>query len=181
MVAQLVQEVVVKVRLLNMKNILFYILCILSTYSFSQNQLSELLEKYNTQEVSYISVQELAMPKKNTVILDAREIQEYKVSHLKDAIHIGYDDFNLESVQKFIPNKDQDIVVYCSLGIRSEVIAIKLKKAGYTNVKNLYGGIFEWKNKAFPVYNSKDKETDSIHTFSKKWSVWLTNGIKTYE
>jgi len=33
--------------------------------------------------------------------------------------------------------------VYCSLGIRSEVIAKKLKKAGYTNVFNLYGGIFE--------------------------------------
>ena len=150
-------------------------------YSFSQDQLSDVLEKYNTKEVPYISVHELAMPKTNALILDAREHQEYKVSHLKDAIYVGYNEFNLETVEKEIPNKDQDIVVYCSLGIRSEVIAIKLKKAGYTNVRNLYGGIFEWKNKAFPVYNSNEKETDSIHTFSREWSKWLTKGIKIHE
>ena len=65
MVVLLVQEVVVKVRLLNMKNILFYILCFFSVYGFSQDQLSKVLEKYNTEEVPYISVHELAMPKTN--------------------------------------------------------------------------------------------------------------------
>ncbi len=164
-----------------MKTLLFYILCLLSTYSFSQESLSELLEKHNSERVPYISVQELAMPKTNAVVLDAREPQEYEVSHLKGAICVGYDDFNVEIVEKEILNKDQEIVVYCSLGIRSEVVADKLKKAGYTNVKNLYGGIFEWKNKHFSVYNIQDKETDSIHTFSKKWSKWLTNGIKIHE
>jgi hypothetical protein len=70
--------------------------------------------------------------------------------------------------------------VYCSLGIRSETIANQLKKAGYTNIKNLYGGIFEWRNKGFKVYNSEDKKTDSIHAFSKAWSKWLTKGTKVY-
>ncbi len=179
--AQLVQEVAVKVLLLNMKILLFYIVCLLSTYGFSQESLSELLKKYNTQGVPYISVEELAMPKTNAVVLDAREPQEYEVSHLKDAISVGYDNFDLEIIEKEITNKNQEIVVYCSLGIRSEVVAKKLKKAGYTNVKNLYGGIFEWKNKNFSVYNAQEKETDSIHTFSKEWSKWLTNGIKTHE
>jgi len=71
--------------------------------------------------------------------------------------------------------------VYCSLGIRSEDIAEKLKKAGYNNVLNLYGGIFEWKNKDFTVYNSEGTQTEKIHTFSKEWSKWLTKGIKVYE
>lgn len=164
-----------------MKTLLFYILCLFSTCSFSQESFTELLEKHNSENIPYISVEELAMPKTKAVILDSREIKEYKVSHLKNAIWVGYNNFNLETIENQIPNKDENIVVYCSLGIRSEVIAIKLKKAGYTKVKNLYGGIFEWKNKDFLVYNAKEKETDSIHTFSKQWSKWLSNGIKTYE
>ena len=84
------------------------------------------------------------------------------------------------SLGKKIPNKNEAIVVYCSLGIRSETIGETLKASGYTNIKNLYGGIFEWKNKNFKVYNNKQIETDSIHAFSKTWSKWLKNGIKYY-
>jgi len=120
------------------------------------------------------------MPKTNAILLDAREPLEYKVSHLKGAICVGYDNFKLKKIKKEIPNKDEPIIVYCSLGIRSETVAAKLQKAGYTNVRNLYGGIFEWKNKDFTVYNSKEKVTDSVHAFSKEWSVWLEKGQKVY-
>lgn len=175
------QEVVVKVQSLSMKLFFIYILCLLSIDSFSQESLSELLQRHNTNKVPYISAEQLAMPKTNPVILDARESQEYEISHIKNAIFVGYNGFELETVEKQIPDKNQNIVVYCSLGIRSEVIANKLKKAGYTNVKNLYGGIFEWKNKDFSIFNTQEKETDSIHGFSKDWSKWLNNGIKIYE
>jgi rhodanese-related sulfurtransferase len=148
---------------------------------FSQDNLSDLLEKYNSGSILYISVQELAMPKTEVMILDAREPKEYEISHIKESILVGYDHFDIKSIKKQISNKDQEIVVYCSLGIRSEVIANKLKKAGYNNVKNLYGGIFEWKNNDFPVFNSEGKETDKIHAFSKEWSKYLYNGIKIYE
>lgn len=189
MVAQLVQEVVVKAALLNsckgrnlkiMKIKTFYILIFFSTIQFSiaQESLSELLIMYNERSVPYISVQELAMPKTDAIILDVREMQEYNVSHLKDAIYVGYDEFNIETVVKTIERKNKKIVVYCSLGIRSEDIGEKLKKAGYTNVLNLYGGIFEWKNNGFTIYNSDGEETEKVHTFSKEWSKWLTNGIK---
>jgi len=154
---------------------------LISTFSFSQETISDLLKKYNTKSVPYISVQELAMPKINAIILDAREAKEFETSHIKNAICVGYDFFDLESISEKIPNKDAKIVVYCSLGIRSEDIAEKLKKAGYNNVLNLYGGIFEWKNKDFTVYNSEGTQTEKIHTFSKEWSKWLTKGIKVYE
>jgi len=164
-----------------MRTYIYYILFFFSAISFSQESLPELLEKYNKENIPYISVEQLATPKTNPIILDAREFQEYEVSHLKNAICVGYDTFDIELIGSQIPNKDQEIVVYCSLGIRSEVIASKLKKAGYSDVKNLYGGIFEWKNKNYSVYNTQEKETDSVHTFSKKWSKWLNNGIKTHE
>ncbi len=148
--------------------------------SLAQDSLADLLKRYNTNNMPYITVQELAMPKTNYKILDAREPNEYNVSHLRDAEFVGYKDFKIETVLNKIPNKKDTIVVYCSLGIRSETISKKLNNAGYTAVYNLYGGIFEWKNNDFPVYNMKNKETDSVHAFSKMWGKWLEKGEKVY-
>ena len=168
-----------------MKNKISYIFVLFSVSGFSQESepetLSDLLKMYNERSVPYISVQELAMPKTDAVILDSREMKEYNVSHLKDAIYVGYDNFEIDSIQQKLPNKDSQIVVYCSLGIRSEDVAEKLKKAGYTNVFNLYGGIFEWKNNGFKVYDSINTVTENVHIFSKEWSKWLTKGEKVYE
>ena len=162
------------------KQFKFIFLFFIAFASNAQDSLSELLDKYNTERIPYITVQELAMPKTKAIILDARELKEYKVSHLKESVYVGYTNFKLDSIKNKIPNKNEVIVVYCSLGIRSEAIANKLKKAGYKNVFNLYGGIFEWKNNNFKVYNSEEKETDSIHAFSKEWSHWLLKGHKVY-
>jgi rhodanese-related sulfurtransferase len=163
-----------------MKLIVFIFFSLLALSMSAQDSLDNLLKQYNTNAVPYISAQELAMPKTEAIILDARERSEYDISHLKNAIFIGYNHFSLEQTTQKLQDKNQTIVVYCSLGIRSETIANQLKKAGYTNIKNLYGGIFEWRNKGFKVYNSEDKKTDSIHAFSKAWSKWLTKGTKVY-
>lgn len=163
-----------------MKKLIVILCCFVAVSSFAQESLPELLKKYNTKTIPYISVQELAMPKTQAIILDSREQEEFDTSHLKNAVFVGYDNFSLKDVIKKIPNKDEHIVVYCSIGIRSEHIAFKLKKAGYKNVSNLYGGIFEWKNNQFPVYNSENVETEKVHTYSKEWSNWLTSGIKVY-
>jgi len=158
--------------------------CILLFFSLhsvcAQKTLDDLLEQYNTRSVPYISVDELRMLQMNSdiIILDSREIEEYEVSHLKDARYVGYNDFSTSDISEEIKDKETPIVVYCSLGIRSEEIGEKLKKAGYTKVKNLYGGIFEWKNKGYTVINQKNIATDSVHTFSKPWSKWLLKGIK---
>ncbi|MEH6535100.1 MAG: rhodanese-like domain-containing protein [Psychroserpens sp.] len=163
-----------------MRTFLFYIFVLFSFFGFSQESLDDILKRYNNNTVPYISVQELAKSKTQALILDAREQDEFEVSHLKDAIYVGYTNFKLEPFEKQFPNKKKAIVVYCSLGVRSETIANRLKKAGYTNVRNLYGGIFEWKNKDFDVYNSKEKTTDSVHVYSRTWSKWLKKGKKAY-
>ncbi|MFD2543374.1 rhodanese-like domain-containing protein [Lacinutrix gracilariae] len=157
--------------------LLFFVAALPST---AQESLSQLLNKHNTKSVPYISVQELAMPKTEALILDTREWQEYQVSHIKNALHVGYTHFNLEETTKLLKDKQLQIVVYCSLGIRSEKIAQQLKDAGYTNIFNLYGGIFEWKNNNFPLYNLEKKETEYVHTFSKAWSKWLLKGNKIF-
>lgn len=162
-----------------MKRTFIYIFVFISNLGFSQDSLSELLDKYNNESIPYISVQELAMPKTEAILLDARELVEFEVSHLKNGIYVGYDHFDISSVTEKITDKSTKIVVYCSLGIRSEDIAEQIINAGYTNVYNLFGGIFEWKNNDFSVYNSEGK-TEEVHAFSKEWSKWLTTGKKVF-
>lgn len=163
-----------------MKKILF-LLILISSSTFGQQKLDKLLKKWNKNNVPYMSVETLALPKTNAILLDAREEKEFKISHLENAICVGYDDFNIkETLLKLPADKNTKIVVYCSLGIRSEIVAHKLIKEGYTNVYNLYGGIFEWKNSNFKVIDTLGKSTEKVHTFNKSWSKWLKKGEKVY-
>ena len=165
-----------------MRTFIFTIICLLNMHVHNaQENLDQLLNQYNDKSVPYISVQELAMPKTKAMILDAREQKEYDTSHIKDALFVGYDHFDINQILHSIKDKDQMIVVYCSLGIRSETIAKQLKAHHYTNVHNLYGGIFEWKNKGYQVYDTEEQPTEKVHTFSEEWSRWLIKGQKTHE
>ena len=128
--------------------------------------------------VPTVSVPELKkMP--NAVLLDTRAKGEYDVSHLPGAHWVGYDDFDLSRV-KTIP-KDANIVVYCSVGYRSEKVGEKLLAAGYQHVHNLYGSLFEWVNQGNPVVDDAGKPTQRVHAFSHMWGIWLKRGEKVYE
>ncbi len=109
------------------------------------------------------------------IILDTREANEYNVSHIPNARYVGYDFFNLSEI-KDIP-KPQPIIVYCSVGYRSERIGEKLQSAGYTNVKNLYGGIFEWSNQGYPMKDKKNNPTYIVHGYAKEWGIWLKGKV----
>jgi rhodanese-related sulfurtransferase len=110
----------------------------------------------------------------NVLILDARERSEYDVSHLPNAVFIGYNSFEKKTLDS-VP-KDKPIVVYCSIGYRSEKIGEKLKKMGYTKVYNLYGSIFEWLNQGYPVVDKNGQPTNKVHTYNKAWSRWVEDG-----
>ena len=157
-------------------------LLLFTNFAVGQKPLDKLLEQYNTQSIPYISVEELRMLQMNgtVTILDTREPEEFKISHIVSAKNVGFNNFSSEEKQLQKLNKNIPVVVYCSLGIRSEEIGEKLKKAGFTNVKNLYGGIFEWKNKGYPVIDSTGKETENVHAFSKHWSKDLHAGTPVY-
>ena len=111
-------------------------------------------------------------------ILDIRSPEEYEVSHLPDSRMLDYETFSPDQVVD-IP-KDAKVLVYCSVGYRSERVGEKLQEAGYTHIRNLYGGIFDWKNKGNQVVNPQSVVTDSVHTYNRLWSRWLQNGIKVY-
>ena len=48
------------------------------------------------------------------------------------------------------------------------------------NAKNLYGGIFEWKNQDGTVVDDEGSITDSVHAFDRAWGIWLNKGKKVY-
>jgi rhodanese-related sulfurtransferase len=114
----------------------------------------------------------------HAVLLDAREQQEFVVSHIHSARWVGYEHFSVSTCAD-IP-KDTKIVVYCSVGYRSAKVAEQLKEAGYTNVYNLWGGIFNWTNNGYPLEDAKGPTT-RIHPYNPSWGRWLTRGIQTYE
>lgn len=120
---------------------------------------------------------EKARNEKNVLFLDAREPAEYAVSHLQNAIFTGYDHFSMPAVAQIA--KDTPIIVYCSVGYRSEKIAEKLISAGFTNVSNLYGGIFEWVNEDQPVFDDQGT-TRKVHAYNRTWGIWLKKGKKVY-
>ena len=146
----------------------------------AQKSLDPVLKKYNKESIPYIKVLELSKIQDEVFVIDAREREEYETSHLKNAIYVGYEDFKIDNAREHIP-KNKKVVVYCSLGVRSEDIAEKLKKEGYSEVYNLYGGIFEWINNDLPVYDKNENKTKKVHAFSKEWGIYLKKGIKVYE
>lgn len=105
------------------------------------------------------------------VFIDAREWNEYAVSHVKGAIWVGYKDFELSRLERV--DKNSPIVVYCSVGYRSEKVAEKLLAAGYPHAANLYGGIFEWVNRKQALVNLEGHPTEYVHAYSKMWGTWL--------
>lgn len=167
-----------------MNNRFFYILscCLLLGYCASSQvndpAYSLMLQKLLTHSVREISVKEAVEKSDNVIFLDAREKEEFGVSHLEGALQVGYDQFTLKMVNKI--NKDERIIVYCSVGYRSEKIAELLVSAGFSHVSNLYGGIFEWVNEGYPVYDQSGKLTNKVHAYDYTWGVWLRKGDKVY-
>lgn len=131
-----------------------------------------------SEEVPKISVAGAKAEIGKAIFLDTRSKKEFAVSHIAGALFTGYEEFDWRAV-KDIP-KHQPIITYCSIGKRSDVIAQKLLKAGYTQVKNMYGGLFEWINNGFPVVDNQNKATQKVHAYNRLWGTWLKKGEKLY-
>lgn len=88
-----------------------------------------------------ISIEELKNKvEQGAILLDVRSRQEYREGHLEGAINIP--EFEIKNrIEKEIPNKTQMIVVYCQYGGRSRNVCILMKRLGYANIYNLYGGL----------------------------------------
>lgn len=89
--------------------------------------------------------------KPDTIIVDMRNHYEYEVGHFKNAIEIPSDTFReqLPMAVKMLENeKDKNIIMYCTGGIRCEKASAYFLHQGFKNVFHVEGGIIEYARKA---------------------------------
>ena len=81
-------------------------------------------------------------------LLDVRTPGEFQQARLEGAklIPIGQLLNRLPEVPK-----DRPILVYCAVGSRSAQVVNYLARQGYPEVYNLYGGIYSWAQKGYPI------------------------------
>lgn len=155
-----------------MKSLILICFIMFSFLSSAQSkEFKDEIDSYLSFKADTIHVSQLSQID-SIVFVDCRDEKEFEVSQIQGAIF--YKDFDWKKYQ------DKTIVVYCSIGKRSEDLSIELNEAGAKKVFNLYGGIFEWVNQGNPVYNQQGVQTNQVHTYSKKWSKWLIKGKAIY-
>lgn len=96
--------------------------------------------------ISTITPRELAESREHHVVLDVRDDQEFEEEgHIPGARHlyVGYLDEHHGRVREALKAKPS-VAVTCSVGHRSGVAVSVLERHGYTNVKNLLGGMTAW-------------------------------------
>lgn len=76
-------------------------------------------------------------------LIDVREESEWMGGHIPTAIHLSKGIIERD-IEKKIPQKAAEIVVYCSGGFRCALVADSLQKMGYTEVSSLDTGSQGW-------------------------------------
>jgi rhodanese-related sulfurtransferase len=98
-----------------------------------------------------ITVQELKKKlenKENFVLIDVRELYEhtdFNIGGELATLSAGL----MEKISELKSDQDQEIIVYCRSGNRSAMAKQLFVQAGFTNIRNLTGGILAWRE-AFP-------------------------------
>lgn len=98
-----------------------------------------------------------------TVVIDMRNHYEYEVGHFENAIEVPSDTFREQlpmAVDMMKADKDKNIIMYCTGGIRCEKASAYMLHKGFKNVFHLEGGIINYVNQA--------KEKNLINKFHGK-------------
>jgi UPF0176 protein len=85
----------------------------------------------------------------DTIVVDMRNHYEYEVGHFDNAIEVPSDTFREQlpmSAEMLENNKQRNIIMYCTGGIRCEKASAYLLHRGFNNVFHLEGGIINYAN-----------------------------------
>ena len=85
----------------------------------------------------------------NLVLLDVREPQERAIASIPGSIHIPMREIpsRLDEITEY---RNETIVVFCHLGVRSMQVVQFLASQDFPHVKNMEGGIEAWANEIDP-------------------------------
>ena len=123
-----------------MKKLIFLLLAVMMLTACGQDTEKDQGEVY--MNITAEEAKEIMDSQEGHVILDVREQDEYDAGHIPEAILIPYTQIE-DKADEMLPDKDQQILVYCRSGRRSKIAAEALAELGYTNIKE-FGGIIDW-------------------------------------
>jgi len=91
--------------------------------------------------------------RRDAVVIDVRDAEEYKAGHITNARHIPADELGAR-VKELEKVKTKPIIVVCARGNRSAAAAAQLRKLGFAEVLSLRGGIAAWQQANMPLEKS---------------------------
>lgn len=103
-------------------------------------------------------------------LVDVRDPKEFAVSHIPGATNVpleSKDEDLLSLVRSDIP-----VIVYCSVGYRSAIVARRLQASGRKNVQNYVGSFFAWANSDNPMQSARGPE-QTAHPYDRRWGRYL--------
>lgn len=106
-------------------------------------------------------------------ILDVRDENEFAISHLEGAIR--FEEKVLERL-----NPKEPVLVYCTVGLRSNKLAQTLREEGFSKIVELQNGLIGWSNAELPMVNSSNSTTDSVHVYNQYFGTLLKKGTAVY-
>ncbi|MFT5879175.1 MAG: rhodanese-related sulfurtransferase [Moritella sp.] len=113
-------------------------------YSFGSSAFSKVKPVNNHQATTL-------MNKENAVVVDVRSAEDYRKSHILDAVNVTVADIEANKLSLIEKYKNTPIIVMCDTGMSSGRAAKGLVKQDFTTVYNLAGGIASWKEANLPT------------------------------
>ncbi len=101
----------------------------------------------------YVNAEQMneLMEKEDTIVIDMRNHYEYEVGHFTKALEIPSDTFREQlpmAVDMMKENRDKNIIMYCTGGIRCEKASAYMLHNGFKNVFHLEGGVINYARQA---------------------------------
>jgi sulfur-carrier protein adenylyltransferase/sulfurtransferase len=100
------------------------------------------------------------------LVLDVRDPDEYAQGAIPGAVHVPRGVLELR-IERAVPDRDADVVVYCASGTRSVLAARSLAELGYARVRSLAGGFTAWKRAGLAWEQPRALRPDQAARYSR--------------
>lgn len=132
----------------------------------------------DVEHVTTLDVERLRQSGDAVLLLDVREMSEFRVSRIPGAVRVDPGAWTRTLMAGIGADaRGRTVVLYCSVGVRSAKLAGRaqkaLREAGAVRVVNLMGGIFRWHNEMRTLENDAG-QTGDVHPYDARWGRLLS-------
>ena len=103
---------------------------------------------------------------KAPVLIDIRERDEYEQGYIPRAEWIPRGFLEIK-VEDLVPDREQEVILYCAGGTRSALAARSLSELGYSKVSSMAGGFRAWKNGGYAFERPRVLTPEQIKRYSR--------------